>query len=164
MFDYGKLIDEEKGREDSLIAAAEVRKALDIERVAFFREVEIELGVEMARANVELKRRGAPILSGPFRPIRDQEKIELAFGLRNPCCRLTLRNADPKLEFAAIRVELLEESGTEKARMHFVIEGDRRPLKAYRSMVEGFPDRSAEMTSSQIAQEIISGIIRGRFV
>ena len=163
MFDYGKLIDDEERRGDSAVAN-EARKARDIELVAFFREVEIELGIEMAKANIELKRHSAPIISGPFRPIRDQEKIEFAFGLKNPCCRITLQNTDARLQVSAIRVELVDESGAVKASTRFVIEGDHRPLKAFRSLVEGFPDRTAELTVSQIGQEIVSGIIRGRFV
>ncbi len=163
MLDYGKLIDQENRRKDSAITTAQARKAREIELIAFFREIEIALGVEMARANQELKARGAPLIFGPFRPVRDQEKIELAFGLNNPCCRLTLMNCDPLLDASAIRTDLIEESGVLKATMHFAIEEEHRPLRAYRSPVIGLPDRSAERTASQIAQEIISGIIRGRF-
>lgn len=163
MPDYGKLIDEEKQKKDSAVAAADARRTREIELVGLFREVEIELGMEMAKANVELKKRAAPLIFGPFRPVASQEKLELAFGLRNPSCRLTLQNTDPLLNAAAIRAELFDESGNETARTSFVLEGDRKPLKAYRSLVEGFPDRSTEMTPSQIAQEIVCGIIRGRF-
>ncbi len=164
MPDYGKLIDEEKQKQDSAIAAADAQRARDIEMVAFFREVEIELGVEMAKANVELKKRAAPSLFGPFRPIPDQEKIELAFGLRSPCCRLTLHNTDPLAGVSAIRVELIEQSGNTIARTHFVIEGALGHLKACRSPVEGFPDRSSQLTPSEIAQEVVCAIIRSRFV
>lgn len=163
MQDYGKLIDDERRREESAIAAAERSKTREIELVAFFREVEIELGVEMAKANVELKKRAAPLIFGPFRPVHDQEKIELAFGLRNPCCRLTLLNTNALLDASAIRTELLDESGAQIARMHFVIEGEQKPLRAYRSLIENFPDHSSEMKPPEIAQEIVSGIIRGRF-
>lgn len=162
MFDYGKLIDEEKVRQDSTIAAAERSRAREIELVAFFREVEIELGIEMAKANAELKKRAAPIIFGPFRPVRDQESIELAFGLRNPCCRLTLHNTIRLGGASSIRVELLDESGEQVTSAQFVIEGEKGSLKAYRTMVEGFPDRSAELSPSEIAQEIVSGMIRGR--
>lgn len=161
MLDYGKLIDEEKERENSALAAAARSKAREIELVAFFREVEIELGREMARANAELKKRAAPIIFGPFRPVRDQEKIELALGLRNPCCRIILQHTSSLLDVSAIQVELLDEAGVQVARTRFVIEGER-PLKAYRTMVEDFPDRSAELSPSEIAQEIVSGLIRGR--
>lgn len=163
MPDYGKLIDEEKQRQDSAIAAAERNKAREIELVAFFREVEIELGIEMAKANVELKKRAAPLLFGPFRPIRDQEKIEFAFGLRNPCCRLTLRNTDALPEVSVIRAELLQETGSRAARLQFAVEGEKRPFQVYRMPVEGFPDVSVPMSPAEIAQEIVSGILRGRF-
>ena len=163
MPDYGKLIDAEKQRRESAIAAADARRAREIEMVAFFREVEIELGMEMAKANAELKKRAAPVIFGPFRPVPGQEKIELAFGLRNPCCRLTLQNSDARLEAAAIGAELIDESGHETARAKFVIEGDASALKAYRSLVEGFPDRTTELKPSEIAQEIVCGMIRGRF-
>jgi len=163
MPDYGKLIDEEKQRQDSAIALADAYRAREIEMVAFFREVEIELGVEMAKANVELKKRAAPTLFGPLRPIPGQERIELALGLRSPCCRITLHNTDPLAGASAIRVELIEPAGSIKARTRFVIEGESGSLKACRSPIEGFPDRSSPITPAEIAQEIICGILRGRF-
>lgn len=63
-----------------------------------------------------------------------------------------------------MRAELLDESGQEVARTRFVIEGDASALKAYRSPVEGFPDRTTELRPSEIAQEIVCGMMRGRFV
>jgi len=163
MVDYGKLIDEEKARRDSAISVAEARRAREIEVVAFFRNVEIDLGKEMAKANAELKRRGAPTINGPFRPVKDEETIELAFGARNPCCRMTLESTDKSVGLSRIHVELFEESAKKIALTDFVIEGDATNLKAYRALVEGFPDHASEVSSAEIAREIVPGIIRDRF-
>lgn len=77
MPDYGKLIDEEKQRQDSALAAADAHRAREIQMVGFFREVEIELGVEMAKANAELKKRAAPVIFGPFRPVPTRKRSSL---------------------------------------------------------------------------------------
>jgi hypothetical protein len=163
MVDYGKLIDEEKAREDSAIAAAEALKKREIDLVSFFRSVEINLGEEMARANVELKKRGAPVIEGPFRPLKDEEKIGLAFGKRRPSCRLTLQSTFAQIGISRIQVELFDETGASIGKKDYVIEGEAGALKAYQSLIEGFPDHNAEVSASEIAQEIVTGIIRGRF-
>ena len=164
MIDYGKLIDEETRRRDSAISMAETQRAREIEVVALFRNVEIDLGKEMARANAELKKRAAPTITGPFRPVKDAETIELAFGKRNPCCRLALQSTDPSIGLSRIHVELLNESGAQIATTDFVIEGEATNLKVYRALVEGFPDRASEISSAEMAREIVPGILRGRFV
>lgn len=163
MVDYGKLIDQEKTRHDSAIASVEALRAREIELVALFRNVEIDLGQEMAKANAELKKRGSPQITGPFRPEKDKEKIELAFGTRNPCCRLTLQSTDVQVGLSRIHVELLNEKGELIAQTDFVIEGEATNLKAYKALVEGFPDKASEVSSAEMAKEIVPGIIRGRF-
>lgn len=161
--DYGKLIDEERSRQGSTIAAAEAQKRRELDLIAFFRSVEIELGREMARANVELKKRGSPVIAGPFRPVKEEERIELTFGSRRPCCRMTLQGIDISAGLAGIEAELLDGTGRTISEMHYVIDGEGPALRAYRPLVAGFPDRAAEMTASQMAQEVVPGIIRGSF-
>lgn len=118
----------------------------------------------MARANVELKRRGAPTISGPFRPVKGEEKIELAFGTRRPCCRLALQGTVLDTKLSAIVVELFDDRGQQMGKTKYIIEAEPSAVKAFRTLVEGFPDRAAGITSTEIAQEIVSGIIRGRFL
>jgi hypothetical protein len=45
----------------------------------------------------------------------------------------------------------------------FVIEGEALDLRTYKSLVEGFPDRDAQVSPAEMAQEIVSGMIRDRF-
>lgn len=163
MVDYAKLIGEETARKDSAISTAEAQWKLEIDLLAFFRSVEIALGEEMAKANVELRKRAAPTITGPFRPDKCEERIELAFGTRRPCCRLTLRRITLGTTLSAISVELFDDLGQKLGKTEFMIEPQTSSLKAFRTLVEGFPDRSAEISSTEIAQEIVSGIIRGRF-
>ena len=164
MVDYGKLLDEEKARRDSAVANAAAQRRREIELVAFFRNVEIALGQEMAKANQELKRRGAPRIEGPFRPVKDEEKIELTFGTHRPACRLALESLDPLMGLSRLKVELLDEQGDIAGRMQCLLEGEAENVKAYKPLVEGFPDRGSAITPEDIAQEIVPGIIRGRFV
>jgi len=163
MVDYAKLIDEEKGRKDSTISLTEVQKKRDIELPILFRSVEIALGEEMAQANQELKKRGSPTITGPLRPFIGEERIELGFGSRNPCCRLTLQSTAVDLGLSRIHVELLDDEGKTMGVSDYVIEGDPTALTIYKSLVEGFPDRASQITAVEIAREIVPGIIRGRF-
>lgn len=163
MVDYAKLLDEEGARRDSAIANTDAQKRREIELLAFFRSVEIALGQEMAKANLELKKRGAPKIEGPFRPRPGEEQIELTFGGHKPACRLTLISMAPQIGLSRMLVELLDESGNGTYRMHYLLEGEAANVKAYLPLVEGFPDRGAAVTPEEMAQEIVPGIIRGRF-
>jgi hypothetical protein len=164
MVDYGKLLDEEQARRDSAVANAAAQRKREIELLAFFRSVEIALGQEMAKANQELKRRGAPAIEGPFRPNQGEEQIELTFGARRPACRLTLESIDPVMGLSRLKAELIDDARNPVSRMHYLLEGEAACVKAYRPLVENFPDRGATSSPEEIAQEIVPGIIRGRFV
>lgn len=164
MVDYGKLLDEEQARRNSAIANAEAQRRREIELVAFFRSVEIALGQEMMKANQELKRRGAPTIEGPFRPRRSEEQIELNFGARRPVCRLALESIDPLMGLSRMKVELVDESHHVVGRMQYLLEGEAANVKAYKPLIEGFPDRGAVNSPEEIAQEIVPGMIRGRFI
>jgi hypothetical protein len=161
--DYGKLIDDERGHHGSAIAAVEAQKRRELDLIAFFRDVEIELGREMAKANSELKKRGSPLIAGPFRPVSGEERFEITFGARWPCCRLTLQGIEITVGLASIQAELLDNWGKTVSRIQYVIEGEGQKLRAYRPLVEGVPDHASEVSSSEIAQEVVPGIIRGRF-
>ena len=163
MVDYGRLIDEEESRQDSALANLEAQNKREIELVAFFRNVEIALGKEMAKANQELKRRGVPTIGGPFRPDKGEELIELTFGNRRPCCRLKLESIAKEVGLSRISVELLNDANALTHRVHYLLEGADVNVKAYRPLVEDFPDKGAECTDAEIAQEIVPGILRGRF-
>lgn len=163
MVDYAKLLDEEKARRDSAVANAEAQRKREIELVAFFREVEIAIGIEMAKANQELKRRGAPPIEGPFRPRMEEEQIELSFGNRRPACRLTLQSIAAQIGLSRIKADLLDRSEDPVATMLYLLEGEAADVKAYKPLIESFPDHGAECSAEVIAQEIVPGIIRGRF-
>ena len=164
MVDYSKLLDEEKARRDSALANAEAQRRREIELVAFFRGVEIAVGQEMAKANSELKRRGAPLIGGPFRPVKGEEEIELAFGTKRPACRLSLESLDPQMGLSRMKVELLDDARNVVGRRQYLLEGEAENVKAYRPLVEGFPDHGSVSSAEEIAQEIVPGIIRGRFL
>jgi hypothetical protein len=163
MVDYAKLIEEEKERKDSAISLSELQKKKDVELPVLFRSVEIALGEELAQANEELKRRGAATITGPFRPFIGEERLELGFGSRNPCCLLTLQSTTAQVGLSRIHVELLDDEGKVSTWTDYVIEGGPATLTMYRSLVEGFPDHDSPISAAQIAREIVPGIIRGRF-
>jgi len=163
MVDYGKLIDEEKRQKDSAVSMIAAEKAREIELLAWFRNVEIDLGEETAKANEALKKRGVTEIVGPFHARDRQDRIELAFGNRNPACWLTLESAPEAAKLSRIHVELFDDVGKSLGLKDYVIEGEATSLAAYKALVEGFPDHAAPVTTPEIAQEIVPAIIRGRF-
>ena len=48
--------------------------------------------------------------------------------------------------------------------LQFLLEGQEENVRAFKPLVEGFPDRGSVSSPEEIAQEIVPGIIRGRFV
>jgi hypothetical protein len=163
MVDYAKLLDEERARRDSAIANAEAQRKREIELVVFFRSVEIAIGEEMAKANQELKRRGDPIIEGPYRLAKGEEQFELALGKRRPACRLILQSVAAQIGLSRLRAELIDETGHLLGVLLYLLEGEEADVKAYKPLVEGYPDRGAQCNAAEIAQEIVPGIIRGRF-
>jgi hypothetical protein len=163
MVDYAKLIDEEKARKDSPLASAEAQRLRDVDLQAYFGRIEIDLREETAKANIELEKRGDPTIEGPYRPATEENRLEFSLGTRKPCCKLVLQSTSAKVGLSRFHVELLDDVGALIGQTDFVIEGEGSALKTYKSVVEGFPDRSAQLGSAGIAQEVVSGILRGRF-
>ena len=118
---------------------------------------------EVTKANLELSKSNAPTISGPFRPVIGEERIELALGTIEPVCRVTFQSTNPQVALSRIIAELFNETGASIAHTEFVTDDQASPFKAYKSLVEGFPDRNSEIAASAIAQEIVPGIIRGNF-
>jgi hypothetical protein len=163
MVDYGKLIEEEKARTDSSLSIAEAQRKRDMDLNVLFENVETALIEETAKANEELKKHNAPTFAEPYRPVQGEKTIDVAFGDRTPGCRLTLQGTDPRVGLSRIHVEILNRAGTATALTDFVVEGEALDLKTYKPLVEGFPDRDAQVSPVEIAQEIVAGIIRDRF-
>jgi hypothetical protein len=163
MVDYAKLVEEEKARQDSTLSSAEIQRTRETDLVTLFRDIEIALGEEVTKANEELKKTGSPTISGPFRPVIGEERIELALGSVDPVCRLTIQSTTTHVALSRIVVELFGEAGTSIGRTEYVTDDEVLPLKLHKSLVEGFPDRDAEIEPSAIAQEIVPGILRGKF-
>lgn len=163
MVDYARLLDDEEARRDSALANAEAQRKREIELVAFFRSVEIAIGEEIVKANQELKRRGAPILEGPFRPRSGEEQFEFTFGARRPACRLTLESIARQIGLSRLKAELFDEAADLTGNALYLLEGEAADVKAYKPLVEGYPDRGSQCSTAEIAQEIVPGMIRGRF-
>jgi hypothetical protein len=161
--DYAKIVGEERAREDSTLTAAEVQKRREVELLALFRDVERGLGEEVIEANAELSEQGAPTITGPFRPVIGEERIEFALGTVDPVCRVRLESTTAQVGLSRIVVELIDSAGVSTAQKDYITEDQVLPLKIYKSLVEGFPDRSTVVTPGAIAEEVVPAIIRGRF-
>jgi hypothetical protein len=75
---------------------------------------------------------------------------------------MTFQSTSPQIALSRIVVELFNETGASIAHTDYVTQDEVLPLKVYKSLVEGFPDKDEEITPSAIAQEIVPGIIRGK--
>jgi hypothetical protein len=163
MVDYSKLIDEEKARQDSAIAKVEAHKERAQDLHSFFSQVQADIGNEIAKANEELEKRGVPTIEGPYKTEGHDDQIEYNLESRKPCCRLTLESTSAEVGLSRIHTELIDEEGKVIGLTDYVIQGEAQDLKTYKSLVEGFPDHAAQLGSMEIAQEIVAGIISGRF-
>jgi hypothetical protein len=163
MVDYARLIAEEMTRRDSAIAIIDSQAKREIELHSLFMNVEFSLGDEVAKANHELDKRSSPNIGGPVRPDKNENEIELSFGPRNPCFRLTVKSAEGLPGLSKLHAELLDEAGTIIDQTDFEIEGNGNDLSVYKPIVEGSPNRASALTAAEIGQEVVTGIIRGRF-
>jgi len=77
---------------------------------------------------------------------------------------LSLESIDPLMGLSRMKAELLDDAKNIVGRMQYLLEGEADNVKAYKPLVEGFPDRGSVSSPEEIAAEIVPGIIRGRFV
>ncbi len=163
MVDYARLIAEEMGRRDSAIAMIASQAKREIELHSLFMNMEFSLGDEVAKANHELDKRSSPAIQGPVRPDKNENAIELSFGPRDPCFRMSVQSAESQPGQLKLHAELLDETGSIIDQTNYEIEEDANSLSVYKPIVEGSPNRASALTAAEIGQEIVTGIICGRF-
>jgi hypothetical protein len=154
MVNYAFLADKAKVRQAADRSVAESHKQLKADPCAFFARVRIHLLEEMKKANVELRKRGAAYLDQNHLPGFPNEMF-LTFGTDTLCrvglgvmggeCRVTAVISGPP-------------NGYEISRKVYLCETEascRETLHAGESEVVSHPE--------EVAEDIISGILRGKF-
>jgi hypothetical protein len=154
MVDYAKLADTAKVKQDADRSAAERHRQLRADPCVFFGRVRARLLEEMKKANVELRKRGAAFLEQNHLPGFPNEMF-LTYGTDSLCrvglgimgggCRVTAVISGPPNGYEISRKEYLCDQ-----------EGACREVR---------PEGGAAVAChpDEIAVDIISGILRGKF-
>ena len=154
MVDYAKLADTAKVKRDADRSVADRHKQLIADPSVFYGRVRAHLQEEMKKANVQLRKRGAAFLDQNHLPGFPNEMF-LTYGTDSLCrvglgimgggCRVTAVISGPPNGYEISRKEYL---GDQEAPC-------REALPVGGAAVASHPD--------DIAVDIISGILRGKF-
>jgi len=153
MGDYARLAGEAKSKQDAAILAAERQRILELDSPAFFQTVEAHIRKELSLANAELSKRGLTSI-GYFDSPPTPGRVTLVSGTKSLCTvSLKIRDAFPKGCQIVIEVELIF---PRVPKVEFVLEQDS-------SGITGRRWRAGQSTAAEIAQTVVSGIVRGHF-
>jgi hypothetical protein len=156
MVNYAKLAVQAKGRQEADKLAVESQKDRKTDPSAFFERVKAEVAKEMTKANIELRKSGAATLERHFLPAFSED-IFLTFGMDSHCkvglgigggCQVTAVLSGPPNGYELSRKEYLCNQGP-ACDEFLTVAGEESPPKG------SCPD--------EVAVDIISGILRGRF-
>jgi hypothetical protein len=154
MFSYAILADTAKVKQDADRSAADRHKQLRVHPSVFFARVRVHLLEEMKKANVELRKRGAALLDQNHLPGFPNEMF-LTYGT-DALCRVGLEIIGGGCRVTAIISG--PPNGHEISRKAYLC-GQEAPCR------EARPDGGPAVPSrpDEVAVDIISGILRGRF-
>lgn len=157
MVNYAKLADSARKMHDAGKSAAIMHKELRVDPRAFFDGVKAHLAAEMRKANVELRKSGAPVIDQNHLPGFDSE-IFLTFGTDSLCrigvgiraeeCRITAVISGPPNGYEISRKEYL---GSQDAACKELVDARKAGLPA------------AAASPREIAVDIISSFLIGKF-
>jgi hypothetical protein len=157
MVDYEKLAAKAKAAQDAANFASRKAGEAALDPQVFFQQVTAYINEEMKKANVELIKRGIEPISRNLLPNFDGVVL-LVFGL-GYMCRVEL-NAGPLL--SRVRAIITgPPNGHEISRTEFVFGQEDSPAGS--QFAEVGPTRIVGPTPQEIAQEIIAGIVIGKF-
>jgi hypothetical protein len=157
MIDYAKLADIAKLKDLDDATVVEKHKKLRAEPCTFFERVEAHLLDEMKKANVELRKRKAPIFDRICLPSFDEELL-LTYGISSLCrvgrgimgggCRITAVISGPPNGYEISRREY---RCKQEETCHEVLAVDETQSKTIAFGPEG------------VATDIIAGVLAGKF-
>jgi hypothetical protein len=159
--DYRKVAEEERAKHDAAgFAATEDLRQREASSV-FFRELEVALAEEIRKANPELEKHG--LLTGhkssgiALPPKRFPTQIRLTYG-RTASCEV---NFDQSQRTIYLELTVEPETGgeTEPQRLAFQVSGG--PSGPVARKVESGQDTPGEFGTTEVAEIVILGLIRG---
>jgi hypothetical protein len=157
MVNYGNLAAKAKVMQDADRLAGNKHRALRTDPCAFFEKVKACVAVEMNKANVELKKRRASVLAWNHLPDFD-DQIFLTYGT-DALCRVGLGIMRGECRITAVISG--PPNGYEISRKEYGCCQDPGCLEVLVPAAQGFT--KAPTTPDEIAVDIISGILSGRF-
>lgn len=157
MVDYAKLADQAKAMQNAGKPAVDKQADQEIDPRVFFDKVNAHIVAEMNKANAELHKRGAETIGRTHLPSFG-EKICLTYGTSNLCCvELDLKSGKCRIK----AVISGPPNGYEISRKEFLFNHEAAQLETLREEEEGL--LAAGCSPAEIAEEIISSIILGKF-
>jgi hypothetical protein len=154
MVDYAKLADAAKVKQDAGRWAADRHKQLIADPSVFFGRVKAHLLEEMRKANVELRKRKGGILDQNHLPGFPNEMF-LTYGT-DSLCRVGLGTVEGGCRVTAIISG--PPNGYEISRREYLCD---QPAACQEVLPDG--GRAVPCRPDEIAVDIISGILRGKF-
>lgn len=157
MVDYEKIAEEAKMRRDAATLPKVRRNQLEVNSKAFFQRVSVHLDEEMKKANVALRKRKVDTIARNRLP-NFEDVVFLAIGTEALCrVGLDLNTRIPRITAVIIgpphRAEI--------ARREYMLAMDALGQEMPNTGRAGWPNLGA--SSKEIAQQIIAGIVGGRF-
>ncbi len=157
MVDYEKLADESLLRQVAATPRGLRRSQLEAHSKAFFKRVAAHIDEEISRANAALVKRGAGTIARNCLP-SFQDAVFLAIGTSGLCrVELDLQTRIPRITAAIIGPP----DRTELARRVYMIAMDAWGKEMLNTGRTAWPGLGA--SPKEIAQDIIAGIVSGRF-
>ncbi len=154
--DYGSLADKLKGRVEAAKPAHGKQPRDEIDPAVFYESVKAQIEMEVKEANVELRKRGLPIVERIFMP-GFLGKLVLTYGTAL-LCSVELHGGKGRIKSVIIGPP----NRSEISRKEYLInpaaaDPQRVPADESENLAVGYtPDR--------IAAEIVSGLLTGEFV
>jgi hypothetical protein len=153
MVDYAKLATEAKRMQDAEKASVAKKHGMKVEPRIFFESVKTHLLEEMKKANVELHKRNAVGFGRNHMPGFDDE-IFITFGT-DLLCRITLALLGGRCRIKAVLSG--PPNGYEISRKEYCFNEEESGVQV------PCEEPTGEVTSSQIAVDIISSVMVGKF-
>ncbi|MGD0096602.1 MAG: hypothetical protein ABSB60_08905 [Terracidiphilus sp.] len=158
MINYAKLADIAKSKDVVDTTTLEAHKKLRPGSCGFYENVLTHLVVEMKKANVELKKRNAPLFDQIKVPSFDDEFL-LTYGINSMCrvgrgimsggCRITAVISGPP-------------NGYEISRREYLCKKEETCREVI--SIDELHEKAISFAAEEVAEDIISGVLIGKFI
>jgi len=163
MIDYAKIAREERAKQDAASRAAAEKQKREEASIAFFKNIEAALAIELKKANPELHKH--ELLVGhkaggiTMDPKRFETQVRLSYG-RAASCEVNLDQAN-----ATVQVEMLGEPDASgiATPTGMLFQVAHNPAGSIAQRLGPGEQVSGRFGPEEIAEVVVAGLIRSRF-